>query len=308
MIAAVTGIDGFCGQAMSRFLSAQGVDVVGLRRSDFCEPPVSIPNAKGLVRIFERHAVDYVFHLAGTSHAGDKQEVYIANVMTAAVLFEALKTARRRPVVVLVGSAAEYGPVEPDGLPITEQQHENPVDSYGLSKAMQTRLGLLAYDAGHRVVISRPFNIIGAGMPKRLALGSFLAQISSFHGQGPCVLETESLESSRDFVMIDSAVRVWWELARQPKALGAIVNVCTGVPVTMQLIVEWMLSALPFPVSLRKRPGVRTVESTVNYGSPYRLHSLLGWIPPVVTAESIRSITQEHIQTHANIDHYRPCL
>jgi GDP-4-dehydro-6-deoxy-D-mannose reductase len=298
MIAVVTGANGFCGRAMVAYLIALGVEVVSLRRADFY-PAGSVatrPCAATIAAHLPSQSIDYVFHLVGQTDSSSTPELFVTNVLTATALFEALRATRQNPVVVLTGSAAEYGMITPADLPLYESRPENPVDSYGMSKTIQTRIGQLAIAAGHRVVLSRPFNIVGPGMPSRLALGNFLRQLATRTVTPPCILRTGTLQTSRDFVHIDDAVRAWWELANQPNAQGQIINLCSGLPLRIGQIVEWMVSAVPFPVQVQSTIDEnRRNDSPEHFGSPALLRTLLGWAPTPLTADIVGIITRQHL-------------
>jgi nucleoside-diphosphate-sugar epimerase len=300
MTAVVTGATGFCGAAMLRYLAGRGAEVIGLGRGDFFATDAAQPSATSLAKRFEKTPLDFVFHLAGTSHTPDLIALHQANVLTTVALFAALRMARQTPVVVLAGSAAEYGPVSPGDLPLQESRAEKPSDSYGVSKLIQTRIGHLAASEGHRVVLSRPFNIVGPGMPRRLAMGNFLAQMAAGQSAGHCEVVTANLQASRDFISIGDAVRAWHGLALNEEAQGKVVNVCSGRPVSVQQLVEWMVAAAPFPVTVRTPAAVPGAPGgEMHYGSVARLQHLLGWTPAPLTAETVRSITLQHLSAHA---------
>src|SRR2546423_2806225 len=100
-----------------------------------------------------------------------------------------------------------------------------------MSKFMQTLLGISAASTGSQpIVIARPFNIIGVGMPEHLALASFALQIREIKaGSRPPVIEVGELKSARDFIDVEDVVELYWKLISNDKAYGQIFNVCTGI-------------------------------------------------------------------------------
>ena len=76
--------------------------------------------------------------------------------------------------VVLIGSAAEYGNVEADKVPVEETISPRPVSLYGIAKAAQT---LVALRPGYDAVVARVFNVCGPGEPPSLVCGAFASQI-----------------------------------------------------------------------------------------------------------------------------------
>ena len=74
--------------------------------------------------------------------------------------------------VVLSGSAAELGPVDPEHLPVDETYTGYPRDAYGRSKYLATSAGL-AERSPLEVMVARVFNPIGPGTPPTQAFGRF---------------------------------------------------------------------------------------------------------------------------------------
>lgn len=298
--AVVTGSGGFCGRALLDFLARRGVCVVALHHADFSSPhsPDAGPSPEGLVRALRGRRIDYVFHLAGTSHTPDARVLGNANVLSTIALFEALRVIGAKPVVVLVGSAAEYGRVAPSDLPLRETAPEQPVDAYGSSKLAQTHLGRLAAAAGYRVVMTRPFNIVGPGMPARLALGNFLRQLTEALPAGRCRIQVGNLAASRDFITVEDAVRAWWELAQLPAACGLAINICSGVPMQLQRVVELLAAAAPIPVEIRPAQTLaRPTDIPEHYGCNDRLRDLLGWVPSPLNAATMARLVQRHLES-----------
>jgi len=218
-----------------------------------------------------------VVHLAGQA-AGDLLSTYHVNCVFAANLLSALRTVDIAATTFLAGSAAEYGPVAPESLPITEATVPNPRSVYGITKLAQTHHGLTALERGQRIIIGRIFNLVGPRMPTHLALGSFAAQINAMGPEGG-ILETGDLNVERDFIHVDDAARIIISLLRHSSAEG-VFNLCSGCPVNLGYIVNELIRHSGRKIILRRdasRLGISTQR--VNYGSPRRLRSI-GIDPP----------------------------
>jgi GDP-4-dehydro-6-deoxy-D-mannose reductase len=297
-VALVTGATGFCGRALTEFIVQQGVTPVLFERRRFYDParlqagPCANTVAAGLAGLNP----EVVFHLVGKSHSESACELYEANFLTTLALFDALRLLKLRPVVVLCGSAAEYGRITLSDLPLSETSVARPVDPYGASKLAQTNLALLAAQAGIPVIISRPFNIVGPGMPSKLALGGFLDQLKQAVPSKHCTLLVGNLDTSRDFVTIGDVIRVWWELSQLTAARGRIINICSGVPLSIGDLIAHIKTYAPIPIEVKTELSrVRAQDIPVHYGDNTLLRQLLGWVPTPPDAETIRNIMHFHL-------------
>lgn len=128
-------------------------------------------------RVIERHRPDFVFHLAAQSYVPKSVATPNAtisnNVNGQLNVLESLRRAGTDPVIVVIGSAEEYGLAPPEAMPLTEDQPFRPASPYGVSKIAQDMLGLQYYLAhGMRVIRMRPFNHFGPGQSDRFVLSS----------------------------------------------------------------------------------------------------------------------------------------
>jgi nucleoside-diphosphate-sugar epimerase len=235
-----------------------------------------------IIHAVEEARPDCVFHLAGVSGPQEFLASYSINVMYGARLLEALAvTGQEGCPVLLVGTSAEYGMVDAEHLPIREETPARPYSHYGISKLAQTSMGVLVARTGRPLIMARPFNIIGPGMPEHLVIQTLARQLANIH-RGVCgpVLEVGNLSASRDFVSVHDAVRIYWDLVRTPAAYGEIVNVCSGRPVVIGDLLERFMSLTGLQVEVRTDPRrVKPMDVPVHYGSPERLRRLVGFVP-----------------------------
>jgi GDP-4-dehydro-6-deoxy-D-mannose reductase len=241
MTALVTGAGGFLGRHVVARLKTLSIPVETLGRSGSITL-VDPGDAAAIHTAVRRVQPSLVFHLAGTSAAKSLEEAYRVNVWFGAHLLEAARALPTPPRVLLAGSAAEYGPVPDEILPLTEEVACNPTSTYGITKLAQTLHGRAAAAAGLPVVMARIFNLVGTGMPAHLALGAFAAQIRAMPPVGG-ILRTGPLARWRDFVEAEPAAAVLVDLARDPAASGLVVNVCSGVPTSLAVLTQALLKA-----------------------------------------------------------------
>lgn len=124
-------------------------------------------------------------------------------------------------LVVLAGSAAEYGPRN-DPRPLGENAALRPRGPYATAKAMQT---VLARGMGGRVAIARLFNLIGPGQPPGFVVSDLITR--TLAGERP--LRVRDAGSTRDLVDVRDAAAAL-ALVAERDFFGEV-NVGWGVPV-----------------------------------------------------------------------------
>jgi GDP-4-dehydro-6-deoxy-D-mannose reductase len=293
--ALVTGAGGFCGHHLIQRLEGDDVEVhsVGTRVPGGGRHHLlnDVTDLKVLTEIVRRVRPDYVFHLAGVTAAAHPAVFYRVNSEYAATLLAALDEAGvRDSPVLLTGTSAEYGVVSANDLPLTEDRCPQPFNHYGISKLAQTHIGLEAGRSGRQVVIVRPFNVVGPGMPEHLSLQSFATQITSIRaGLAPPVIQVGNLGTSRDFVDVRDAVVTYWDAIRSESCRGQVLNVCSGRETRLSDALSIMLELAGVSAETRHdSTRSRALEVEAHYGSTRKLDALLGVRPlrPLVTTLS----------------------
>lgn len=278
----VTGGRGFIGQAVVSQLRDLGEEVITVGRASSVRSHLHTQSDGH--RLFNRSddpvelshllssvAPDSIIHLAGAASASSLGELYQVNAIFAATLLQAASTLPKPPMVLLVGSAAEYGPVPDPDLPVSEDFPCRPNNPYGITKLAQTFHGLAAAQMGLPVAIARVFNPIGPSMSTSLALGSFVSQIAQFGPSGG-VLRTGNLDAVRDFIDVREAARLLIEIAVRRQAIGQIFNICTGIGSSLLDVTRQLIACSGQTVELEydvARRGNSTVSRFV--GSPTKL-------------------------------------
>jgi GDP-4-dehydro-6-deoxy-D-mannose reductase len=308
--ALLTGAGGFTGQAMTRFLASKGVEVhsIGAHAAPAFHAPSStapqahthtqldITSASQIASALQAIQPDYIFHLAGVVRSPDPQDFYRVNTAFAVALLTALETvaapSTTSPRVLMVGTAAEVGQPRPDQLPIREDMPPNPLEHYGISKLAQTHAARAAHlRTGLHVVVARPSNMIGVGMPQHFVVQSFATQIAAMmrsaaasgranEATNEAVLRTGNLSSARDFMSVEAACEAFWQLANTPEAAGEVVNVCSGVATPIANIVQILIRQAQqqcpqLHIRVETDPALmRPVDVPVHYGSTEKFHAL----------------------------------
>jgi GDP-4-dehydro-6-deoxy-D-mannose reductase len=285
--ALVTGAGGFLGTHVCHALLAAGHDPVALTRPGGRPAPASVRGVEvaggrdvaNLADLIDRVRPAVIHHLAGTPRMDDLTALYEINVLYAAALLEASRASDTRPAVVLIGSAAEYGPPRRGDGVVREDDACRPTTAYGIAKLAQTHHGLAAAASGVPVVVARLFNPIGAGSPATSALGAFVRQVAALPPSGG-TLTTGPLHAVRDFTGARETAAAIVALGQHPEAHGRVFNVCSGVGRSLSDVVARLVALAPVPV----RPVVDasrggTSDLDVVVGDPSRLRGLRIDIP-----------------------------
>jgi nucleoside-diphosphate-sugar epimerase len=276
--ALVTGGSGFIGNVLVRYLKNRGgyVATVGRNPVTTSDRHFDAPHFEDVAsyrRILDRLRPTAIYHLAGAA-VGPEEEVYASNVVFAEALLEAASLLEQKPFLVLAGSAAEYGLVSPDQLPINEDLPCRPTTPYARAKLRQTERALDYAARGLAVVVARLFNVVGPRMPTHLSLGRFMSVIGDMGPQGG-TLTTGQLDSWRDFIAVEDVVAVLEALSQLRAPTDVVFNVCTGKATQLRKVVDLMIAACGKPVQLEVEPrlsGVSSIEKII--GNPARLQRL----------------------------------
>lgn len=172
----VTGGAGYIGAHAVQALKRSGYDVIVLDNlvyghADIVKDVLNVPLVVGdtndrdlLDELFSRYSFSAVMHFAAYAYVGesvkDPAKYYRNNVTGTLTLLEAMVAASVK-TFVFSSTCATYG--VPDTVPITEDQPQNPINPYGMTKLMVERM-LLDFDRAYdlKSVCFRYFNAAGA--------------------------------------------------------------------------------------------------------------------------------------------------
>jgi GDP-4-dehydro-6-deoxy-D-mannose reductase len=262
------------------------------------EAAVDVTCSAELNSLFARVQPAWVINCAGATATASRSEMDRVHVDATANIMRA--TARYAPqaVVVLFGSAAEYGPAEPGDLPLGEEHTPNPQLPYGQSKLAQLRTAeRLAAEHGMGVILVRPFNVIGPGLPahylpsalvRRLRMGLASGQAGPF--------PVDNSHFTRDWVDVrDVADAVLGLLAhpKPPAGIVAVYNIASGEETTVLAVADkFCRLAGPFTAV----PGDSTPSRSDivrSCGDSTRLEHATGWRPRIAWEQSAEAMWAE---------------
>lgn len=251
-----------------------------------------LTSPKETERILRQTLPDFIIHFAGTFNTENIQEVFKANVLSTITLLEATRHCVPHAVVIATGSAAEYGTIEPDQLPVDEETPCRPVSSYGLSKQSATQAALYYHRIHNiRTMVVRPFQLIGPGLTPRLAPGAFAQQLKELRTTGLKTLQVGNLESWRDFLDVYDAAEGIWALCQNP-APGEIYNLCSGEPTKiadlLQMMIDYSGTEVDIEIDPSRLQGRLDVKKV--YGSYQKIRSHCGWQPKRNLSQTLKAM------------------
>jgi GDP-4-dehydro-6-deoxy-D-mannose reductase len=275
----VTGATGLIGQELVRSLSQKSWQIHTASRSDLSRPEETLA-------LIERVQPAVVVHLAGGTSAS-RRELYENNVLTTVNLMNAVARLERPAYCIVFGSAAEYG--DTTQSPIGEDAPLQPVSEYGRAKVAQTTLAeSLARARGIPLTILRPFNIVSPRLPSSTALGNMRRQLLSAGGPERTVT-CGRLDLVRDYVPLPALIDVILHLLSTP-APGQVLNVCSGVGISLQSILDAMAKRLGVALRIEQTPELLGIPAAPRViGDPTRLAEVTG-IRIAASAEGMAEI------------------
>ena len=303
----VTGAAGFVGSHLRAFLQGEAVEVFGMDL-----PGTSLGSGAGTTgiaadmndpeaarRVIDEAAPDRIVHLAGQPSVhrswAEPGETLRTNVLGIVNLLDATRQRGLHPAVLVVGSAEEYGLVEPSQVPLVETAPLRPNSPYAVSKVAQAALARLYGPAGGmKVVLARTFNHTGPGRGAVFAESSFARQIAEIEaGLKPPVLMVGNLEAVRDYTDVRDVVRAYWALL-DSGAAGAAYNVCSGRGWSIREMLDMLLARSREKLEVRVDPErLRPSDIPVLVGDPSRLRAATGWEPRIPLERTLSDLLDD---------------
>jgi dTDP-glucose 4,6-dehydratase len=222
--------------------------------------------------------VDVIVNAAAESHVEKSieegaSEFVTTNVEGTQILLDAI---RQTPVerFILISSSEVYGTAA--YAPMDEEHPINPRSPYAATKAGADRLAYSYFVTyGLPIVIVRPFNNYGPRQHPEKVIPRFITQALSdepltIHGDG---------HASRDWLYVDDDAEAIEAIigADLEAVAGEVLNVATGVDISISDIAGMVLDAVGKPRSLQVHVEERLGQVDRHIGSVDKAERLVGW-------------------------------
>lgn len=292
----ITGANGFlAGYLVQRLRLERSTQIVGL---DVAPPPddagldyfvcSDITDEDAILGVITQVKPDRIFHLAGLM-GSDPDRLERVNQLGTQNLLNAIRGVASGASVLVTGSAAEYGLRALGAPPIREDDECSPRDAYGITKLAATK-SAQAFAREHRlrIVIVRPFNVIGAGMRDSLVVGALVSRALAATTAGSSELRTGNLEAQRDFIDV-SDVAAGCVAALDSGEAGEIYNLCSGKAVTIRDVATRIIELAGRNLRLKIDPALdRGADASL--GSPAKAIRALQFTTRISLDQSLRDI------------------
>jgi GDP-4-dehydro-6-deoxy-D-mannose reductase len=287
----VTGAAGFAGSHLLEHLAGTA-DLVGWARS---EPPLEVAHLARWARVdmldvarvhqeLQALRPAAVYHCAGHAHvAGSWQDTarpLAGNVLTTHHLVDGLRRAGCAARVIIPGSATVYAG---SNAPHREDSPLAPSSPYALSKLAQEQLGLRAVvEDGIDVIVTRPFNHVGARQSPAFAVSGMTRQIVAIErGEMEPVIHVGNLDTARDITDVRDTVRAY-ALLMERGIPGTVYNIASGVARTMRMVLDALLQRSRAPVDVEVDASrLRPHDDLILVGDATRLREATEWAPQI---------------------------
>lgn len=319
----VTGGAGYVGSFSARLLERNGLDVwvydnlsKGHRGAAVADRLIvgDLENRQLLVDVLKDKQIDAVMHFAAFAYVGESVEepakYYQNNVVGTLSLFEAMRAVGVGRIV-FSSTCATYG--EPNRVPITEDEKQQPINPYGFTKLIIERAladYTQAYGWGYAAL--RYFNAAGASpdgemgedhdpethlipIVLQVALGQ-RDHVSVFGDDYP----TPDGTCIRDYIHVDDlATAHLAALERLEAGTQLKLNLGTGQGASVREVIDACrrVTGHPIPAEISdRRPG----DPPVLVADASLARETLGWQPQYTDVEAIAESAWRWHQSHPN--------
>ncbi|MES2179545.1 MAG: GDP-mannose 4,6-dehydratase [Gemmatimonadota bacterium] len=316
--ALVTGANGFVAQWAMRAMLERGWSVTGggygpspdqlilnaaeRARIDWCELDVTRQN--DVSAVVQRSRADVVLHLAGISHvptaANHPFLTYDVNTMGTVRLLSAVRACRdaggSNPVILVIGSADQYGRHATDDMPLTELAEQRPLSVYAASKVAQETVALQMFRSdGLRVRCTRSFNHSGVGHASHFLLPALVARALALPRAGG-TLAIGNGDTIRDYLHVWDAVSGYLALITDGTD-GEVYNVSSGAGHSVRALARAVVERLGIAAEIGTETAyMRAADVPALVGDNSKLRRATGWAPQRSLDDIIDDLV--HAATH----------
>lgn len=300
----ITGAGGFIGSHLTEALLAAGHDVRAMVHYNSSGSqgwldhlPKTVQEAIEVVPSDVRDAAavraamkgrDTVYHLAaliGIPYSYTAAESYVdTNIKGTLNILQSAKELNVGRVLLTstseVYGTARYVPMD-EGHPL---QGQSP---YSATKIAADKLGEAFYRSFDLPVVTvRPFNTYGPRQSTRAVIPTIITQLLA----GRTEIRLGNLRATRDMNYVKDTAAGFMRLAASDQALGTVVNLSTGVEVSVAQLAETLIGLINPQARIvvdtdRLRPEASEVDRLL--GDNGRMRSLTGWEPAYTLASGL---------------------
>lgn len=288
----ITGINGFTGIYLEKYLTDQGFDVYGTVIDTPQQPnhfQCDITQKYQVDSVIKAVRADYLIHIAAISFVGEGNAsmIYDVNVIGTENILQSLIDNDVKPKkTILASSATVYGNQGKEVL--DEAMCPKPVNHYGCSKLAMEHMASNYFNILD-IIITRPFNYTGAGQEGHFVI----PKIVNHFKEGKREIELGNILVAREFNDIRYVIEVYYRLMLS-EAKSTVVNLCSSHPVKLLDVIETMQKIAGYEIAIKINPSlVRTHEIKSLAGSTIQLRHLID-LPTACSLEDTLMVMYEN--------------
>ena len=258
----ITGASGFIGQfVLKEMLKNEDIDFFAIDTRKIPnisiekQELVSLLDKEKLMEIIKRYKPNIIIHLAAIALVTH----YNVNVQGTENLLEVTQEyCDKGTRVILASTAGVYGNQKVEKY--KEDLPYNPANNYSYSKMITEYLGK-RYKDDLEIVTIRPFNIIGVGQSENFLIPKLVEHFANRKEK----LSVGNISSFRDYVDVEYCAEVIMELVLREKIDFDILNICSGIPTSGEMILQLLQEMTSF------KPEIEISKNFVRKNEVWRM-------------------------------------
>lgn len=283
----ITGISGFLGINLTRYLLPKNVEVRGIDLVDFEYPEKNkiemmlgdIRNKSNVKKAIL--GVDYVVHCAAALPLYSEEDIFTTDILGTKILLEEVwKQNVKR--FVYISSTAVYG--IPDHHPISESDKLNGVGAYGISKVKAEKICENYREKGIMLPILRPKSFVG---PERLGVFALFYDWAKSGKNFPMIGSGKNKYQLLD--VEDLCQAIWLSLTKPSNLANDTFNIAASEFLSMQEDYQSVLNEAGFGKKIIPLPAKPTILA-LQILEKLRLSPLYKWVYETAGKDSFVSI------------------
>ena len=239
---------------------------------------------------------DSIFHLAAQSYLGVSwerpAETITTNVIGMVNICESVRRLELKPCILAACTAAEYGYVPENEMPIKEDRELKPLQPYGVSKMAQDFLAYQYHqNYGMNTIRARIFNCTGTRKIND-ALSDFIRRAVDLERNiDQNILRVGNLDTRRTIVDVRDLNNALVSLMENGKS-GEVYNVGGDTVYVMKDIVELILTKSKRKNIVVKQDSslLRSTDESIIWGDTTRLKNDTQWRQTVTIEQTIEDM------------------
>ena len=264
----ITGASGFIGQVvLKEMLKNEDIDFFAIDTRKIPnisiekQELISLLDKEKLMEIIKRYKPNVIIHLAAIALVTHDNvgEIYNVNVQGTENLLEVTQEyCDKGTRVILASTAGVYGNQKVEKY--KEDLPYNPANNYSYSKMITEYLGK-RYKDDLEIVTIRPFNIIGVGQSEKFLVPKLVEHFADKKEK----LSVGNISSFRDYVDVEYCAEVIMELVLREKIDFDILNICSGIPTSGEMILQLLQEMTSF------KPEIEISKNFVRKNEVWRM-------------------------------------